>query len=141
MNSFNGIGRLTRDVELKKTGTGKSVVNFTVAINRRFGKDKDKADFLNCVAWNKTADFMANYLSKGALVSIEGRIETGSYEDNDGKRVYTTDVVVDNLQALESMKERNEYQSSQGNTPTQTHTQNKPKQEEDIDISSDDLPF
>ncbi len=148
------VGRLTRDPELRKTGTGKSVVNFTVACNRQFG-NRDEADFINCVAWNHTADFMANYLKKGALVGLEGRIQTGSYEDNTtGKVVYTTDVVVDNLQALESRTQREEGQGQSYSRPqSNTYQDPTPKFEMDpepstpmdeepvLDITSDDLPF
>ena len=151
------VGRLTRDPELRKTGTGKSVLNFTVACNRQFG-DRDEADFINCVAWNHTADFMANYLNKGALVGLEGRIQTGSYEDKEtGKMVYTTDVVVDNLQALESKSQRDSGQSQSNSSRPQsrenTYQDPAPKfaadpepstpmdEEPVLDITSDDLPF
>lgn len=127
MNTVNLVGRLTKDVEIRKTGTGKSVTNFKVAVNRKF--DKDKADFITCIAWDKTADFMSAYLGKGALVSIEGRIQTGSYEDVGGKTVYTTDVIVDNLQALESKAQR------EGSAPQERH------EEPELNITKDDLPF
>lgn len=128
------VGRLTKDVEVRKTGTGKSVVNFTLAVNRVF--DKDKADFITCIAWNHTADFMASYLGKGALVSVDGRIQTGSYEGTDGKLVYTTDVIVDNLQALESKAQRETGSGA-------TYQDPEPKREEEpvLDIKSEDLPF
>ena len=122
------IGRLTRDVEIRKTGTGKSVTNFSIAVARGFGKDE--TDFINCIAWDKTADFMANYLSKGSLISIEGRIQTGSY-DKDGKKVYTTDVVADRVQSLESKSQREEQPQEQ------SYIQEEPV----LDITSDDLPF
>lgn len=133
MNNFSGVGRLTKSPEVRQTGSGKSVCNFTVAINRTFG-DTDKADFITCTAWERTADFMGNYLAKGALVSINGRIETGSYEDSDGKMVYTTDVVVDNLQALESQSQR-EQQTTEA--PKQEVKEDKPE----LDITQEDLPF
>lgn len=133
------VGRLTRDPELRKTGTGKSVTNFTVAVNRSFAKDE--TDFINCVAWNHTADFMANYLKKGALIGLEGRIQTGSYEDRDtGKKIYTTDVVVDNLQSLESKSQRESKNNT--NKQYQKPDQQFDKKEVDpIDITSNDLPF
>ncbi|CAM3712370.1 single-stranded DNA-binding protein [Erysipelothrix urinaevulpis] len=149
------VGRLTRDPELRKTGTGKSVVNFTIACNRQFG-NRDEADFISCVAWNQTADFMANYLTKGALVGLEGRIQTGSYEDREtGKVIYTTDVIVDTLQALESRSQR-EQGSPQPQSyarPQNTYQDPAPKfamdpepsspmdDEPVLDITSDDLPF
>lgn len=139
------VGRLTRDPELRKTGTGKSVVNFTIACNRQFG-NKEEADFINCIAWNNTADFIGNYLSKGALVGLEGRIQTGSYEDRDtGKVIYTTDVIVDNLQALESKRQREQsMQSTSADTVSQSNYQNvnnKTEEEPTLEITSDDLPF
>lgn len=133
MNFFGGIGRITKDIEVRKTGTGKSVVNFTLAVNRKY--DKDKADFITCIAWDKTADFMSAYLGKGSLVSIEGRIQTGSYEDVGGKTVYTTDVVVDNLQALESKAQR------EGNAPKFDKPVKETYEEPVLNIKSDDLPF
>ena len=140
------VGRLTRDPELRKTGTGKSVINFTVACNRQFG-DRDEADFINCVVWNHTADFMVNYLNKGALVGLEGRIQTGSSEDREtGKMVYTTDVVVDNLQALESKKDR--VRTNEQSRYEERYEEPKPRysapeeaKEPPLDITSDDLPF
>ena len=135
MNVFSGVGRIVRDIELRKTGTGKSVVNFTLAINRKY--DRDQTDFISCISWDKTADFMSAYLGKGALVSIEGRIQTGSYEDVGGKTVYTTDVVVDNLQALESKAQR-EGTSPKFDKPVKdNYVDNEPV----LDITSDDLPF
>lgn len=148
------VGRLTRDPELRKTQTGKSVVSFTVACNRRFGQ-QDEADFINCVAWNQTADFMANYLTKGALVGLEGRIQSRSYEDATGKRVYVQEVVVDTLQSLESRTQRQEQSSGSAGYGQGNRQQNdyQPTYQPDpepsfsmdeepvLDITSDDLPF
>ena len=144
------VGRLTRDPELRKTTTGKSVVSFTVACNRRFG-NQDQADFINCVAWENQADFLANYLNKGSLVGIEGRIQSRSYEDATGKRVYVQEVVVENLQSLESRAQRQEREASEGmgtnySDPTPSFqpdpTPSTPLDEEPVlDITSDDLPF
>ena len=137
------VGRLTRDPELRKTQTGKSVVSFTVAIARRF--NKEESDFINCVAWNQTADFMAKYLTKGALISVEGSIQTRSYEDNGGKRIYVQEVVADSVNALESLTQRQEreqqiqpYLSSGYKQDTEpTFYEDEPV----LDITSDDLPF
>ena len=128
------IGRITRELEVRKTQAGKSVLNFSVAVPRQYGKDE--TDFINCIAWEQTADFMANYLGKGALVSVEGRIQTGSYEGNDGKKVYTTDVIAERVQALESRSQR------EGQT-NEKHESNTYKKEGEpvLDITSDDLPF
>ena len=140
LNNVVLIGRIVNDLEIKKTGSGKSVLKFRVAVNRKF--NKDEADFINCIAWDKTADFMSNYLNKGSLVSIEGRIETGNYKDKDGKTIYTTDVVVDRLQALESRKQREEYQNNNHYQNNDSSTKNSVSDNEPtLDITSDDLPF
>lgn len=97
------VGRLTKDPELRYTPNGVASCRFTVAVNRTFANengDRD-ADFISCVAWRKLAENLANYQRKGNLLGVEGRIQTGSYEGQDGKRVYTTDVVTDNVQFLE----------------------------------------
>lgn len=96
-------GRLTKDPELKYTITGVAVTRFTLAVNRAFqnAAGENEADFISCVAWRKQAENAANYLKKGSLVGIDGRIQTGSFEGQDGKRVYTTEVVADSVQFLE----------------------------------------
>lgn len=96
-------GRMTKDPDLRKTGTGRSVLSFTLAVNRRFtGQDGKDTDFVNCVAWGKTAETMANYLHRGSLIGVEGRIQTRNYENQQGQRVYVTEVVADNFTFLES---------------------------------------
>lgn len=127
------IGRITRELEVRKTQAGKSVLNFSVAVPRQYGKDE--TDFINCIAWEKTADFMSNYLKKGALISVEGRIQTGSYEGTDGKKVYTTDVIAERVQALESRSQR------EGQTNTNESNVYKKEEEPVLDITSDHLPF
>ena len=97
------VGRLTKDPELKYTPSGIAMARFTLAVNRTFTNQQGEkeADFINCLVWRKQAENTANYLKKGSLAGVEGRIQTGSYEGQDGKRVYTTDVVVDSVQFLE----------------------------------------
>ncbi|MGE7672954.1 single-stranded DNA-binding protein [Lysinibacillus sp. NPDC094403] len=97
------VGRLTKDPELRYTPNGIASCRFTLAVNRTFTNEHGErdADFVNCVAWRKQAENLANYQRKGNLLGIEGRIQTGSYEGQDGKRVYTTDVVADIIQFLE----------------------------------------
>ena len=96
------VGRLTRDPELRKTGSGASVVSFTVACDRRFkSQGQPDADFISCGACNKVADLMAQYLHKGSLVGVEGRIQTRNYDDANGRRVYVTEVGADSVQFLE----------------------------------------
>ena len=92
------VGRLTKDPVLRKTANGASVVSFTVACTRRFKQEgQPDADFINTVAWNKTADIVSQYTHKGSLVGVEGRIQTRSYDDQSGKRVYVTEVVADSV--------------------------------------------
>ena len=96
------VGRLTRDPELRKTQNGTSVCSFTMAVNRRMQtQGQPDADFISCVAWNKLADLMTQYLHKGSLIGLEGRIQTRNYDNQQGQRVYVTEVVADNIQFLE----------------------------------------
>jgi len=99
MNIVTLMGRLTADPELKTTNSGLSYCRFTVAVDRDFTKQgaEKQADFINCVAWRQTAEFLTRYFSKGSLIAIKGSIQTGSYTDNSGNKRYTTDVVVDNV--------------------------------------------
>ena len=105
MNKFIGIGNLTKAVELRYTQKGMAVANFTIAISREIKKEDGTydADFINCVAYGKQAEALSKYLEKGSSIAIEGHIQTGSYE-KDGKKVYTTDVVVEKVQFLDSKK-------------------------------------
>lgn len=107
------VGRLTKDPELRYTPSGVPMARFTVAVNRTFSNQSGEreADFIGCIAWRKQAENLANFMRKGSLIGVEGRIQTGSYEGQDGKRVYTTDVVADSVQFLEP---RGGANSSQG---------------------------
>ncbi|MFC7687430.1 single-stranded DNA-binding protein [Ureibacillus sp. GCM10028918] len=97
------VGRLTKDPELRYTPSGVPMTRFTVAVNRTFSNQQGdrEADFIGCIAWRKQAENLANFMKKGSLIGVEGRIQTGSFEGQDGKRVYTTDVVADAVQFLE----------------------------------------
>ena len=144
------VGRLTKDVDLKYTPSGVAMARFTLAVNRTFSNQQGEreADFINCLVWRKQAENAANYLNKGILCGVEGRIQTGSYEGQDGKRVYTTDVVADSVQFLEP---RN-GQATQNNGATgqiQSNQPNYTKVDEDpfakssgpVEVQDDDLPF
>lgn len=98
MNRVILMGRLTREPEIKQTQAGKAVARYTLAVDR-FGEG---ADFISCVAWEKNATFVQNFLHKGTKIAVEGRIQTGSYQKQDGTKVYTTDVVVDRHEFCES---------------------------------------
>jgi single-strand DNA-binding protein len=95
INSVVLVGRLTEQPQNKKTSTGKSVASFTVAVPNSF--DRDKTDFIKCVAWNQSADYVSQYGAKGDIVAVEGRISTRSYDGSDGKKVYVTEVVASHV--------------------------------------------
>jgi len=118
INNVVLVGRLTRDVELRYTANGTAVGSFTVALDRPFTNqngEKD-TDFINCVAWRKTAETLANFTRKGSLVGVTGRIQTRNYTNNEGRKVYVTEVVCDNFQMLEpkSVTERRAQSDGSG---------------------------
>lgn len=105
MNRFVGIGRLTRDPEVRYTQSGKACAKFTLAIDRRrSGDDKQQADFISCVAWEKTAEVISQYVSKGQKIAVEGRIQTRSYE-KDGRKYYVTEVVAQSMEFCEGRRD------------------------------------
>jgi len=101
MNHFVGIGRLTRDPEVRYTQSGKACAKFTLAIDRR-GNGEKQADFIQCVAWEKTAEIIGNHCTKGKKIAVEGRIQTRSYDANDGTKRYVTEVVVNSMEFCDS---------------------------------------
>jgi single-strand DNA-binding protein len=154
------VGRLTKDPDLRYTPSGAAVARFTLAVNRTFSSasGEKETDFINCTVWRKQAENTANFLKKGSLAGVEGRIQTGSYEGQDGKRVYTTEVVADSVQFLEpksagadrSQGQQPSYQQNQSPSPSQSPSQqNYTRVDEDpfssgsgpIEVSDDDLPF
>ena len=94
MNKVILMGRLTKDPEIRYTQNNTPVCNFTLAVDRRFSKDK-QADFISCQAWQKTAEFISKYFQKGSMIAVVGRIQTRTWEDNEGKKRYITEVIVD----------------------------------------------
>lgn len=111
------IGRLTKDPELKYTASGKATATFKMAVNRNFPNQNGEreADFINCVIWQKPAETLANYAHKGTLLGVTGRIQTRNYENQQGQRVYVTEVVVENFQLLESKNSNSgQYKSDTG---------------------------
>lgn len=103
MNKFLGIGRLTRDPDIRYSQSGMAVARYTLAVDRR-GKDKG-ADFIGCIAFDKGAEFAEKYLKKGTKIAIVGHIVTSNYTDRDGRKVYTTDIAVDEHEFVESKKQ------------------------------------
>ena len=148
------VGRLTKDPVLRKTANGVSVTSFTLACTRRYKQEgQPDADFINTVVWNKTADSVSQYTHKGSLVGVEGRIQTRSYDDKDGKRVYVTEVVADSVQFLESKSAAASNANSNAYVPDYDQGSNHGYQSDNsqsysndftsstLDIASDDLPF
>ncbi|WP_338217469.1 single-stranded DNA-binding protein [Companilactobacillus muriivasis] len=111
------VGRLTRDPELRYTSSGAAVASFTVAVNRQFTNSQGErdADFIGCTIWRKAAENFVNFTKKGSLVGIDGRIQTSSYDNQQGQRVYRTDVIVENFSLLESRAESERRDSGSGN--------------------------
>lgn len=134
MNNVSLVGRLTKDVELKYTSSQTAVATGTLAVNRQFksANGEKEVDFINIVAWRKTAEIIANYTSKGSQIGITGRIQTRSYEGNDGKRVYVAEVVAESVALLDS-KQNNQQPQQKQETPFNNNNQ--------MDIDNLDLPF
>lgn len=139
INNIVLVGRMTKDAELRYTPSQVAVATFTLAVNRRFKEQNGEreTDFINCVIWRQSAENLANWAKKGALIGITGRIQTRNYENQQGQRVYVTEVVAESFQVLES---RNQQQSGQGN-PSQNDNSQPFGNQSQIDISDDMLPF
>lgn len=131
-------GRFTKDPEVRATPSGLSVVQFTLGVQRQFSrKDGEReSDFISCVAWRKTAENIGKYFHKGDLIGVDGRIQTRSYEDKNGQRVYVTEVVVDNFVFLNN-KSSSQSNNNQQNQSTDPFAGN----DGSVDITQDDLPF
>lgn len=155
MNNANLVGRLTRPVDLRYTQTGIAYGSFTLAVTRKY-KNKDgerEADFINCVIWKKGAELLANYTQKGSLIGVSGPIQTRSYDNQQGQRVYVTEVLVENFDFLESRKNDDDGFSNTGNINTQNFNKNQnmggnfanngpfTANGDVFDVQDDDLPF
>lgn len=173
INNVVLVGRMTKDADLRYTSNGTAVASFTVAVNRQFTNQSGEreADFINCVAWRKTAETLANFTKKGSLVGVEGRIQTRSYDNQQGQKVYVTEIVVDNFSMLEpkSVTDQRRAQDNGSSTSSassnnnnsfnanknKSQSQQTPARDyqnfgnsdpfessgQPIDISDDDLPF
>lgn len=139
MNNVILMGRLTKDPEIRTTNSGLSVCKFTVAVDRYSKDGEDKTDFINCVAWRKTAEFIDKHFSKGQRILLSGSIQTGSYE-KDGRTVYTTDVLVDKAEFCENKKNSDSAPApTRAREPKETE---ETEETEDIALDiSEDLPF
>ena len=148
INNVVLVGRLTKDPMVRKTASGRSVLAFTLAVDRRKGSNTDPnqptADFINCVAWNQAADLLAQYTHKGSQIGIQGRIQTRNYDDpnNPGKKVYVTEVVCDNFMFLDSKNSDNRpANDNSGYYPDDSAYDDTMDSTPTLNISSDDLPF
>lgn len=150
INNVTLVGRLTKDVELKYTPSNVANVSFTLAVNRTFknANGEREADFINCVIWRQAAENFANWVKKGALIGITGRIQTRNYENQQGQRVYITEVVAENFQMLESRSQQQGQQQSQpqqskqqSSTPDFGRDSDPFSSDSPMDLNDDSLPF
>lgn len=162
INNVVLVGRMTRDADLRYTPSNQAVATFTLAVNRNFKNQagEREADFINCVIWRQQAENLANWAKKGALIGVTGRIQTRNYENQQGQRVYVTEVIADNFQILESRTARegqggsyaaggqynNTGNSFSSSPAAPASTPNFAREESPfggnpMDISDDDLPF
>ena len=139
MNTVVLIGRTTRDIDLRRTGNGTAVASFTLAVNRDFKtNDGQEADFIQCVAWKKTAELLEQYVHKGDRIALNGSIRTRNYEDNYGKKVYVTEVLVNHVEFLETKNREmpSDSPSVQNNSNPYNDWGNK-----EYETDNSDLPF
>ena len=143
LNKVVLIGRLTKDPELRYTPSGVAHAQFTLAIDRPFSRDQGEreADFIPIVTWRQLAENCANYLRKGRLAAVEGRIQVRNYENNEGRRVYVTEVIADNVRFLEPANRDNTVSNSNGACRNGSTSDPFADNGEPLDISDDDLPF
>ncbi|HGH9766942.1 TPA: single-stranded DNA-binding protein [Streptococcus pyogenes] len=140
INNIVLVGRMTKDAELRYTASQVAVATFTLAVNRRFKEQNGEreADFINCVIWRQSAENLANWAKKGALIGVTGRIQTRNSENQQEQRVYVTEVVAESFQMLES---RNSQQQSGQDNSSQNDNSQPFGNSNPMDISDDDLPF
>lgn len=155
MNNVNLIGRLTKAVDLRYTQNGVAYGSFTIAVNRRFKNQNGEreADFINCVIWKKNAENLANFTQKGTLIGVSGAIQTRNYDNQQGQRVYVTEVLVENFDLLESRKTADNGVLNLGGINTQSYNKNQNSvgnfanndpftaNGETFEVQDDDLPF
>lgn len=143
LNNVSLVGRLTKDVELRYTPSNVAVATFTLAVNRTFKNENGEreADFINCVMWRQQAENLANLAKKGALIGVTGRIQTRSYDNQQGQRVYVTEVVAETFQLLESRNSQGQSQGQQRQAQQQTPDFSRNTNTNPLDISDDMLPF
>ena len=145
MNHVQLIGRLTKDPELRYTSQGVGVATFTLAVQRNYSDNNGErqTDFIQCISWRKLAETIANHLLKGSLIAYEGRIQTRNYENQQGQRVYVTEIVVNEVQFLERKEQMQHRKSTkqQSFLDNQNLEETMPTYMSDESYSADDLPF
>ncbi|RFA31913.1 single-stranded DNA-binding protein [Virgibacillus dokdonensis] len=149
------VGRLTKDPDLRYTPNGVAVANFTLAVNRPFSNQQGnrEADFINCVVWRRAAENLANYMHKGSMIGVDGRIQTRRYEDKDKKTVFVTEVLAGSVQFIESKNSNSDSFKNRSHTNTPNYHEKASRGQENnfnssfgssgeaIDVTDDDLPF
>lgn len=145
MNKSILIGRITKDPELRTTPNNRSVCQFTIAVNRTYTNEEGKreADFINCVVWDKQAENLAMYQKKGNQIAVEGRIQTRNYDDNSGKKVYVTEVLVNNISYLDTKKDDSNFNNLEEPPVVEKQEEIDPYQAfgDSIEVNDNDLPF
>lgn len=145
INSVNLTGRLTRDPELRVSQSDIAVGNFTLAVNRNFTdrNGERQADFINCVAFRKTAELLKQYVSKGSQIGVTGRLQSRSYENKEGQRVYVTEVVVENLVFLDTKSDNAQQSANNYNQQSNVSVGQNPfgNPTGNVNVSDEDLPF
>ena len=145
MNEVILSGRLTNDPDVRTTSTGKTVATYTLAVDRRAVKSEQKADFIRCQAWEKRAEFAQKYLHKGTKIIVTGRIQTGDYTDKDGKKVYTTDIVAEDIEFCEKKTDGDTSRDTASAPSPKTATPTQATMNDFVNIADDgieeDRPF
>ena len=143
INNVVLVGRMTREAELRYTPSNIAVATFTLAVNRDFKGENGKreADFINVVLWRQAAENLANWTKKGSLVGVTGRIQTRNYDNQQGQRVYVTEVVADRFQLLESRGDNQGQTQQQNAAPNFARNNTQQMATNPLEISDDDLPF
>ena len=144
MNKVNLIGRICNDLEIKEAGENK-FTRFTLAVNRNYTDDDGNrpADFISCVAWNGSAETITKYFHKGSQIGISGKIQTGSYDRQDGTKAYTTDIIVEGFDFLDKKEDRPAPEYTGTQSATQAASEDDPFKDfaDEVPLSDDDLPF
>lgn len=144
LNSVALTGRLTKDVDLRYTQSGTAVGSFTIAVDRQFrsANGNRQTDFISCAIWRKSAENLAKFTHKGSLIGVEGHVQTRTYDNAQGNKVYVTEVIVDNFALLEPRQTSQDSQQRSSNNPAAASEDNGfANNSQPVDVSDDDLPF